>query len=160
MFPQSFAEEPGTGGTSEMEAQMLRCVRDAKLQVHFFDQYTQHTSPPVSHGQNGSKTSQRVERWKKEKLIGTGASGTVWLERCVSPIAEVGREQLRAVKQIAKQLTQDGNSPPEYWREIEAIMKFSEPQVLLPQCYTGGVELTVISSTKGILSSHMDGTMI
>jgi len=98
-------------------------VRDSKLETEFCSGYTQH-----AYSRAGATLSQRrirtEERWVRERLLGTGGYGTVWLEKLIT-----GNEEgtNRAVKVIRK--------PVDYSREIEAIAKFSHPKVRESFCF-------------------------
>src|SRR5205814_9192082 len=61
------------------------------------------------------------------RSLGTGAFGTVWLEKLVT---ENGEIQHRAVKEIRKSAQK--SKAVDYSRELEAIAKFSHPKVREP----------------------------
>jgi hypothetical protein len=95
-------------------------VRDSRLETTLRSKYTSH----VYHEADPSSRQRTVERreyWKREKRIGRGGFGLVWLERCVK--GKLGVE-VRAVKQFPKP-----NKTKDYIRELEAIAKFSHPRV-------------------------------
>jgi hypothetical protein len=60
----------------------------------------------------------------REDNLGTGAFGTVWLEKLIT---ENGEEKYRAVKEIRKRV--HGSKIIDYNRELEAIAKFSHQRV-------------------------------
>lgn len=98
-------------------------VRDSRLETRFHTKYTAHRFHELDLT-NGAKTVIRVEYWQRQRRIGGGSYGRVWLERCVKG----GRDHdVRAVKEIDK--------PPQarkhinYHRELEAIAKFSHDRV-------------------------------
>ena len=101
-------------------------VRDSKLEVSFFPDCVVHTfyeSDPSSYQQEVT----RSEHWRREKQIGAGSFGSIWLERCT----DGGHgSKVRAVKQIRTSLgwTRSINCTD----ELEAIAKFSHRKV----CYT------------------------
>jgi hypothetical protein len=99
-------------------------VRDSKLDTRFESDYTVHTYH--QHGLNYHRRPvQREEFWRRERQLGSGAFGIVWLEKCVLDQENV---RLRAVKQILKRRLR-GVPQLDYARELEAIAKFSHPKV-------------------------------
>lgn len=112
-------------------------VRDSKFEAHFPGEYTTevvHTfqeSDPTSR----RRLATRSERWKRERRIGGGGSGSVWLERCIED-TRIGvaaqTRAVRAVKQIEMN-TQLGSI--DYIRELEAIAKFSHDRVRFQRPY-------------------------
>ena len=106
-------------------------VRDSELQVQFFPEYTRHVSfvSCLTPGQRKIRREAKEERWKREKDLGRGSFGTVWLERCLT---DEGKARVRAVKEIRK--SPQYSKPIDYSRELEAIAKFSQPRVRLPLC--------------------------
>lgn len=64
------------------------------------------------------------EWWKRDKYLGSGAFGAVWLEDFVT---ENGAHQCRAVKEIGK-WAENPNATC-YSRELEAVAKVSHPKV-------------------------------
>lgn len=98
-------------------------VRDSRLETRFHTKYTSH----IYHEADPSSRQRQVERkeyWKREKRIGRGGFGLVWLERCVKGQANA---EVRAVKQFPKPA-----KAKDYVRELEAIAKFSHPRVCWP----------------------------
>ncbi len=71
-------------------------------------------------------TVTRQEVWKREKRIGEGGSGIVWLETCVRG-QEPGKDKLRAVKVIP--IREGQSTVAEFARELEALAKFSQRKV-------------------------------
>ncbi|MCJ1268036.1 hypothetical protein MMC22_007922 [Lobaria immixta] len=63
-----------------------------------------------------TKKVRKEERWMREKELGRGSSGVVWLERCIQGDSE---GKVRAVKKVEKLKSSD------YYRELEAIALFS-----------------------------------
>lgn len=98
-------------------------VRDSQLDTRFHSKYTSHV-----YYESGPTARERVlvreEYWKREKYIGGGSFGTVWLEKCVKGQREV---EVRAVKEIPK--PQQPSRPVNYNRELEAMAKFSHWKV-------------------------------
>lgn len=76
----------------------------------------------VSHDYTEHRTirrnRKRVERWKREKWLGRGAYGKVWLETA-------HKSKARAVKEVDKHIHMD------HLKEIRAIAKFSKVPALI-----------------------------
>ncbi|KAK0717463.1 kinase-like domain-containing protein, partial [Lasiosphaeria miniovina] len=101
-------------------------VRDWKLQTRFCSGSVEH----VRYSSQGLGPNQRpqptVEAWNRQRELGSGTFGTVWLEECLSDPA---RGQLRAVKEIRKGSSSPlvpGGAAVDYERELEAVVKFSQ----------------------------------
>lgn len=96
-------------------------VSKLETQLHSDPEYTQHV-----HYVSGSTPRQRSvrkeERWKRERRLGRGSFGIVWLERCIQGDSE---GKVRAVKEVQKFESSD------YYRELEAIALFSHNKVSL-----------------------------
>ena len=92
-------------------------VRVSKLETEFSlnPEYTQHVQY-VSGTTLRQRRVRKEERWKREKTLGNGSFGIVWLERCVQGD---GEGKVRAVKKVQKLDSSD------YHRELEAIALFS-----------------------------------
>ena len=100
-------------------------VQVSKLdtQFHSEPEYTQHVQY-VSGSAPRQRKVRKEERWKRERAIGRGGFGVVWLERCSHGDSE---GKVRAVKKFPKPKSND------HYRELEAIALFSHIQVdLLP----------------------------
>jgi hypothetical protein len=100
-------------------------VRDSKLETRFTNNpYTVHT-----YHETDLNTKRRVvgreEYWHRQKPIGSGAFGHVWLEKCVNGNCGI---DVRAVKEIVTD-NRRGLKPIDYSRELEAMAKFSHPRV-------------------------------
>ena len=91
-------------------------------QFHSEPKYTQHVQY-VSGSAPRQRKVRKEERWKRERAIGRGSFGIVWLERCIQGDSE---REVRAVKKLLKLESSD------YYRELEAIALFSYSQVALP----------------------------
>ncbi|KAI9368687.1 kinase-like domain-containing protein [Aspergillus egyptiacus] len=91
-------------------------VNDAKLSVHFSSHCFSHEvfDPGVGRARH------RLERWRRQRCLGRGAYGTVYLERCL----DEERPKLRAVKVVPK--TSHSSHAIDYTRELEAMVKFSQ----------------------------------
>jgi hypothetical protein len=98
-------------------------VRDSKLETRFHGKYTQHVYY-VSGVTSRQRKVRKEERWARDKSLGNGASGTVYLEKSIT---ENGEVQYRAVKEIRKSTHESGAIG--YSRELEAIAKFSHSKV-------------------------------
>ena len=98
-------------------------VRLSKLDTTFpsGQECTQHVKYTTQSSTDRRKV-RKNEKWKKDKPLGRGGFGTVWLERC---IAGDSNGRLRAVKNIPKLDAGDYN------RELEAIALFSHDKVEL-----------------------------
>ena len=108
-------------------------VRDSQLETRFIGEsatevvHTFQDSDPAS----GRRLVTRTEHCKREIKIGRGAFGSVWLERCIKGSRTGVAPQIHAV-QAVKQIelnTQLGSI--DYYRELEAIAKFSHTRVSL-----------------------------
>ncbi|KAJ5521022.1 hypothetical protein N7463_001475 [Penicillium fimorum] len=105
------------------------CVLDSKL-VTDFSLSNKYETVHIYHGPESSsqRPVEKVEHWQREKKIGGGGFGEVWLERCTK--GEKQGHQVRAIKEITV------HRQKYYARELEAITKFSHPKACLPaaQC--------------------------
>ncbi|ORY03420.1 kinase-like domain-containing protein [Clohesyomyces aquaticus] len=94
-------------------------VRDSQLDTQVRPEYTRHLyveTDPTS----GQRAIEKKEYWKREKRIGSGGIGIVWLEKCFRGKRNA---ELRAVKQFPRPAkTRD------LVRELEALAKFSHPK--------------------------------
>lgn len=100
-------------------------VRDSKLTTHFLGEETIHTyqeSDPTS----GNRLIARTEHWQRQKKIGNGAYGSVWLENCTK--GQRNGNRVRAVKQSH---LDSRSGPVDYTRELEVIAKFSRANVTI-----------------------------
>ncbi|KAJ5746945.1 kinase-like protein [Penicillium nucicola] len=94
----------------------VRQSKYSKLPVRFTREYTCHATRESILG------IKFEEKWKKERSLGQGAYGVVWLQQCVTD-SSPGR--LRAVKEIVKASSSDTFN---YTRELKALAKFSRNQ--------------------------------
>ncbi|KAK3335131.1 kinase-like domain-containing protein [Cercophora scortea] len=99
-------------------------VSDAKIETTILSDSIQHVFYAPGHSAQ-RRQEQRVENWSRERKLGEGAFGVVYLERC-QPEVEGGACKLRAVKQIKKHIVPEQEL--DYMRELEAIFKFSNPR--------------------------------
>ncbi|KAH7146670.1 kinase-like domain-containing protein [Dactylonectria estremocensis] len=103
-------------------------VHDSRLTTCFLPNgATQHT---VYHQSRNRRPARVNETWYRQRELGNGSFGCVWLERCASGPAE---GKLRAVKDIRK----DPSLPVSYSRELEAMAKFSHERYVhcFVECY-------------------------
>jgi hypothetical protein len=114
-------------------AQISDLIRDSRLETRFLldsaveTVHTFRESDPTS----GQRLVIRLEHWQRQKRIGKGGYGSVWLEKRIKG----GRSgvtdhdsPVRAVKQIDLDTRFE---PIDYNRELEAIAKFSHSRVSL-----------------------------
>jgi hypothetical protein len=99
-----------------MSTHVSDLVCDSKLETTYDGQDTCHE---VFVSDNTSRQGRRrmEQAWRRERELGRGTFGQVWLERRISG---PGAADLRAVKSISK-----FGSAIDYSRELEAIAKFS-----------------------------------
>jgi serine/threonine protein kinase len=107
---------------------MSDLVQDSKLRTHFS---TSDCGVEIVHTYDEiDPTSQRLvtrsEHWRREREIGSGGFGSVWLQKCTGGHRDI---EVRAVKRIEI----SRYSRIDYNRELEAIAKFSHPKVQLHQ---------------------------
>ena len=95
-------------------------VRDSKLETRILNDHTVHSCIVTNHNR---RRIYREEYWKRERLLGQGSYGQVWLEKCTS---SDNTGQLRAVKVVRKQTNLDAI---DYGRELEVVAKFSHAKV-------------------------------
>ena len=111
-----------------MEQSPPDLVRDSQLEATVVADHTLQTVY-VSNPTTGQRRTRTEERWQRIRDLGRGASGQVWLHKCVSGPSS---GQVRAVKEIWKETASSapGIAPPiNYYRELEAIAKFSQKKV-------------------------------
>lgn len=96
-------------------------VLDSRLETEFAGSCTQHVFYTSGRSVRQRRV-RRVERWTRETLLGNGAYGIVYRERC-----DGERPRFRAVKEIKKLFLKEEEL--DYTRELEAIVKFSHPRV-------------------------------
>ncbi|KAJ5827818.1 Tetratricopeptide-like helical [Penicillium robsamsonii] len=110
-------------------ARISDLIRDSKLETYFLPDCRVETvhkyqeSDPTS----GQRLVTRLEHWQRQKRIGSGGYGCVWLETRIKggPGASAQDGAVRAVKQID---TDQRPGSIDYNRELEAIAKFSHPR--------------------------------
>ncbi|KAF2968327.1 hypothetical protein GQX73_g5242 [Xylaria multiplex] len=95
-------------------------VRDSKLETTFNGDNTVH----FYYDRPGRHAEPQREEWKKERLIGSGGNGVVWLEKQLAASSGEGNQaRYRAVKQIT--LAQPRSILEICKSELEALAKFS-----------------------------------
>ena len=97
-------------------------VRDSQIETELLGQAFRHFF--YESGQSvRERYIRREEQWVRERELGRGAYGTVYLERR----AHGGTGTLRAVKELRKFVTL--GQELDYLMELEAIVKFSNAKV-------------------------------
>lgn len=96
-------------------------VRDSKLETIFHETTTEHKYIEAG---GSRRRVHRYEHWKREKQLGHGAYGQVWLERCTE---SANQGSVRAVKVVRKR--ERSSHAVDYNRKLEAVAKFSHPKV-------------------------------
>ena len=87
----------------------------------------------ISYISGSSARERRVavqETWKRDRMLGIGTYGTVWVQRCSSrssPNRPGPLPSKRAVKEMRKTLT--NGQTWDYVKELEAVVKFSHARV-------------------------------
>ena len=110
-----------------MSSRASDLVRDSQLNTRFVAGAIQHVYY-LSSSTTRRRRIRTEETWRRQRELGNGTFGRVWLEGCVSGSKQ---GQLRAVKEISK----DGASTTiDYGRELEAIAKFSHGNVCCCHC--------------------------
>ena len=96
-------------------------VQVSKLDTQFNldPQYTQHVRY-VSSSITKQRRIRKEEKWKRERRLGQGGFGVVWLEQCIQGDS---KGEVRAVKKVPKLESVNCN------RELEAIALFSHSKV-------------------------------
>lgn len=97
-------------------------VHNSKLIIHSrADDVTKHIVRD-SNQSHRRRSARREETWHRQRQLGSGSFGCVWLEKCISG-PRIGK--LRAVKEMHK----DPSLPVPYMRELEAMAKFRHETV-------------------------------
>ncbi|KAL3451211.1 kinase-like domain-containing protein [Aspergillus insuetus] len=122
-------------------------VIDTKLQVEIHEGYTHYLTI-----ESGSRRQWRKETWRRIKCLGEGATGQVWLEECSE---DEKQGQLQAVKIMPKRGWTD------YYRELEAIAKFSQRLFVksLGWYETERSVFIVMEHMNGSPASHLQGPL-
>lgn len=107
-------------------AQLPNLVTDSKLETGFRAGSPLETIHVFHESDRSSQRRlvSRSESWQRQKKIGCGAFGSVWLEKCTKG----GRSDIGL--RVIKQIDRDPRFPRiDYSRELEAIAKFSHQKV-------------------------------
>jgi hypothetical protein len=97
-------------------------VLDSKLETHFLPGSKYETVHTYYEQESLSRRPiKKTEHWQRDKKIGSGGFGEVWLERCTK--GNNNGYQVRATKEMEVRHQID------YGRELEAIAKFSHSKV-------------------------------
>jgi hypothetical protein len=96
-------------------------IEHFKLETQFLPEYVEHHLSDPVHG-NAS------QRWSRERILGQGGFGTVWLE-------EEKSGKLRAVKEVSKYAME--KSSVDYQKELIALAKLSKVRFshFIPFCF-------------------------
>jgi len=107
------------------QAALPELVRDSRLQASLQGNVTVHTRPP------GRRGISRHESWVRERILGNGGYGVVWLERKVETADknDGSATRLRAVKCVRIPPSRSQLEGGKYVRELEALAKFSQDKV-------------------------------
>ena len=100
-------------------------VLDSKLETRFESGYIVHSYQQVSNDSERRVVVQREEYWRPIEHIGSGAYGSVWLEKCVQGHQDV---ELRATKKVSRRPLRSGREI-DYSRELTALARFSHDEV-------------------------------
>ncbi|CAI7613637.1 unnamed protein product [Penicillium bialowiezense] len=108
-------------------AQLPDIVRDFELEAQFVPDPSVQTIHTYRESdlESGRRLVTRKEHWQRQRKIGSGSFGSVWLEKCTQGARSV---EFRAVKQLPIHGSVD------YRRELEAITRFSHPKY--DYCFT------------------------
>jgi calcium/calmodulin-dependent protein kinase I len=97
--------------------EVTELLEDFKLVTRFEGDQIEHLYDECDRT-SSRRVVKRYERWERVRLLGHGAFGTVWLEKCVAG-KQVG--SLRATKDI-----RSPNGRVDYAPELEALSKLSK----------------------------------
>ncbi|KAJ5669166.1 hypothetical protein N7462_010236 [Penicillium macrosclerotiorum] len=104
-----------------MNSLLSDLVLDSRIQVEFSDNFTyRFTFQSRVSSAPYFRRKLRKDTWQTVKLLGSGSYGNVSLHRCLT---SEGKAELQAVKEIKKAIVSEGI---DYYRELEAIAKFSQ----------------------------------
>ena len=121
-------------------------VTDSKIETRISGANTTH----IFHAPGCSANERRVrreEQWVRQGFLGQGAFGTVFKERC--NLGEGRGFKVRAVKEIRKSIADE---EMDYTRELEAVMKFSNPRVIRPRKPETGDDAWAFTDTSAVLT--------
>jgi hypothetical protein len=134
-----------------MAARLSDLVTDSQLEIEVFAEHTVQTTFN-SNLARGQRPTREQEIWQRKRQLGEGSFGIVWLEKCT---AGPSQGKLRAVKELKKGGTAES---PNYYKELEAIAKFSQEKVGHSQ--DTGIEYILISNSIDTTSFALLAGMI
>ncbi|KAH6962015.1 kinase-like domain-containing protein [Ilyonectria sp. MPI-CAGE-AT-0026] len=107
------------------ESRISDLVVESRIEAAWDPETEQTTQIRTVVGVSASRRRLKSEEtWKRKRILGRGAYGTVWLEECIASSGQPhGASHLRAIKEIRKHPYV--SSASEFYRELEAIAKFS-----------------------------------
>lgn len=108
-----------------LESRISDLVVESRIEAAWDPETEQTTQIRTVVGVSASRRRLKSEEtWKRKRILGRGAYGTVWLEeRTAGSGPRDGESHLRAIKEIRKR--PHVSSASEFHRELEAIAKFS-----------------------------------
>ncbi|KAJ5356301.1 hypothetical protein N7517_010910 [Penicillium concentricum] len=109
-----------------MQSTTADLVTDTKFRVEFYSDLV-HRFTFQSSNTPGQyvRRQERLDVWKKEKAVGSGSYGSVWVHRCLT---SENQGELQAVKMVNKSQLSSGGI--DFCTELEAIAKFSQKKYL------------------------------
>ncbi|KAH7131079.1 kinase-like domain-containing protein [Dactylonectria macrodidyma] len=107
-----------------LESRISDLVVESRIEAAWDPEAEQTTQIRTAVGVSARRRRLKSEEtWKRKRILGRGAYGTVWLEECIASSGpRHGESDLRAIKEIHKR---PHVSTSEFHRELEAIAKFS-----------------------------------
>jgi hypothetical protein len=112
-----------------MQSTPTDLVADTKFRVEFqSDLVYRFTFQSSDSTAQFVRRKEKLDVWKKEKPVGSGSYGNIWLHRCLTSEAQ---GELQAVKSIRKTSLSSGGI--DFFKEIEAIAKFSQRKVCISE---------------------------
>jgi hypothetical protein len=107
-----------------MDSSLSDLVLDSRIQVEFSTNFTyRFTFQSRVPSAPFFRRKPRKDTWQAVRRLGAGSFGTVSLHKCLT---SEGEAELQAVKTIEKSVISRGI---DYYRELEAIAKFSQKKV-------------------------------
>ncbi|KAI0971065.1 kinase-like domain-containing protein [Xylaria arbuscula] len=102
------------------DANLPESVRDSRWEADF--EPNPHVPHQTTNTLGSGRRLLRQEIWERQRQLGHGGFGVVWLER--TQAADQSPIRLRAVKEL--QVSQKDSRRREYIRELQALVKFSQ----------------------------------
>lgn len=110
-----------------MQSNTTDLVADTKFRVEFHSDFVHRFTFQSSNAPGQyMRRKERLDVWKKEKSVGCGSYGSVWLHRCLT---SEDQAELQAVKILGKRLLSSVRI--DFYKELETIAKFSQKKVHL-----------------------------